>query len=87
MITDAQGRPIVTEGEKGRSIEILETKVDGKLVWAVDFKPMVGAFEFEEVMMIMGDVTRGIAQQARSRVHEARAMDKVKAQMNAMKEK
>ena len=84
MITDAQGRPIVTEGIETRSIKIGETKLDGKLVWAVDFQPSVGAFAFEEVMMILGDVTRGIAQQALSRVAEAKGMQKVRAQMDAL---
>lgn len=84
MITDAHGNPIVTEGVETRSIKITETKIDGKLVWAVDFKPAVSSFAFEEVMMILGDVTRGIAQQALSRVAEAKGMQKVRAQMDAL---
>lgn len=84
MLTDAQGRPIVSEG---RYIKITETKTpEGKRMWGVDFGPDISSFEFEEVIMILGDVTRGIAEQALRRVKEAKAMQAVNKTITAIKE-
>lgn len=83
MLCDAQGNPIVTEG---RSIKIVETKTaDGRKMWGIDFEPNAGSFQFEEVIMILSDVTRGIAQQAMSRVAEAKAMNAVKQKIQELK--
>jgi hypothetical protein len=82
MLTDAQGNPIVREG---RSIKISETTTpDGRKMWGIDFAPDIASFEFEEVIMILSDVTRGIAQQARSKVAEARAIQAAKAKIAAL---
>lgn len=82
MITDANGKPIVTESMDGRSIKLTEVMSNGKPSWAVDFSPSVSSFEFEEVMMILGDVTRALAQNTLARIREARAMEKVKYKMD-----
>ena len=85
MILDKDGKPTAVDGPTGRSISINEMVIKGRPTWAIDFAPSVGAFEFEEVMMILGDVTRGIAQQALSRVHEARIQQKLRAELNKEK--
>ena len=83
MIVGADGKPMVTEG---RWIRITETKApDGRKMWGVDFSN-IQDFEFEEIIMILGDVTRGIAQQARARVQEARIQREVAEKMAALKE-
>lgn len=82
MITDARGKPLIMEGQEGRSIKIIETKVEGKMVWGIDFKPSLQSFEFEEVFQILGDVIRGIAQDARARKHEFLTKQRVQAELN-----
>jgi hypothetical protein len=46
-----------------------------------NLKPGIEAFEFEEVFQILGDVIRGVAQNARARKHEAMAMQQVAAKV------
>lgn len=87
MILGADGKPTAQDGPTGRVITINEMVIKGRPTWAIDFLPNIAMFEFEEVMMILGDVTRGIAQQALSRVHEARIQQKLKAELAANKEK
>lgn len=81
MITDAKGNPLSTEP---RSIKILETTHEGKATWAVDFKPSVAAFEFEEVIQVLGQTIMGLAQNTRARKHEAMAMHAVKEKLQEM---
>lgn len=86
MIIDPNtGKPTAHDGPTGRVIAIQEMVIKGRPTWAIDFAPAITAFEFEEVMMILGDVTRGIAQQALSKVHEARHMAKLKQELNKEK--
>lgn len=68
-----------------KKIVISENEVQGKQVWGVEFHPNIQAFEFEEVFQILGDVIRGIAQNARSRKHEAKHMQKVQRDLDAIK--
>lgn len=85
MILDKDGKPTAHDGPTGRFISINEMMIQGRPTWAIDFGPAITAFEFEEVMMILGDVTRGIAQQALSKVREARHMAKLKQELNKEK--
>lgn len=71
---------------ENKKIVISENTVEGKRVWGVEFHPGIQAFEFEEVFQILGDVIRGIAQNARARKHEAMAMKAVKEKMAVIKE-
>jgi hypothetical protein len=75
------GQPLVQDGPSGKSITIHEHMMSGKPVWGVEFKPGIEAFEFEEVFQILGDVIRGVAQNARARKHEAMAMQQVAAKV------
>lgn len=81
ILVGTDGKPLTTEG---RSIKITESTIQGKKMWGVDFEPGIEAFEFEEVIMILSDVTRGISQQALSRVREAKAMQAVAAKIQEM---
>lgn len=84
MLVGANGTPLgLTENKK---IVISENTVQGKKVWGVEFHPSIQAFEFEEVFQILGDVIRGIAQNARSRKHEAMAMNEVNAKIKQINE-
>lgn len=85
MLVGPSGKPLGTTEKK--KIIISENTIQGKLVWGVEFHPGIEAFEFEEVFQILGDVIRGIAQNARARKHEAMKMAEVKAKMNAINEK
>lgn len=80
MITDANGKPI----SSGRSITIGEIVQDGKPTFAVTFEPSAEAFEFEEIIMILGDVTRALAQNARAALHLARTKVKVQQELNKL---
>lgn len=85
MLVGPNGAPLgVVESKK---IVISENTVQGKKVWGVEFHPAIEAFEFEEVFQILGDVIRGIAQNARARKHEAIKMREVKQKMNEINEK
>lgn len=77
MITDAAGNPIASE----RQIRIVESSVEGKKVWAVEYLPTIQAFEFEEVFQVLGNVVAGIAQNARARKHEAIMQQKLKTEL------
>lgn len=83
MLVTPNGQPAgVVEKRK---IVITEAEAQGRPVWGVEFHPGIQAFEFEEVFQILGDVIRGIAQNARSRKHEAIAMKKVREKMHSIK--
>ena len=82
MLVGSNGTPLGIQ--EGKKIVISENVIQGKRVWGVDFHPSIEAFEFEEVFQILGDVIRGIAQNARSRKHEAMQMKEVKKQMTSM---
>lgn len=82
MLVGSNGAPLGIQEKK--KIVISENEVQGKRVWGVEFHPGIQAFEFEEVFQILGDVIRGIAQNARSRKHEAMAMQAVKEKMTAI---
>jgi len=85
MLISPSGRPLgITEKKK---IIISENEVQGKQVWGVEFQPGIQAFEFEEVFQILGDVIRGIAQNARARKHEAMKMQEVKQELASMNER
>ncbi len=81
MITDANGKPIVSEGGDARSIKIVETNQGGKMVWALEYHPSIQVFEFEEVFQVLGNVVAGIAQNARARKHEAIMQQKLKTEL------
>jgi hypothetical protein len=79
------GAPLgITEKKK---IVISENEVQGRNVWGVEFHPDIQAFEFEEVFQILGDVIRGIAQNARARKHEALKMKEVAAKVASINER
>jgi hypothetical protein len=84
VLVGPNGKPLqkVEDGPSGKSITIHEEIKEGRPVWGVEFKPGIQAFEFEEVFQILGDVIRGIAQNARSRKHEAMAMQEVAAKVH-----
>ena len=84
MITDAQGRPIASEGQDARKLSLVETNHNGRMVWAVEYHPTIQAFEFEEVLQILGNAIQGIAQNARARKHEAMAMQQAQAKINSL---
>lgn len=85
MIVAPNGQPVSSEGPTGKSITIFEhVRADGKKSWGVEFAPDLRAFEFEEVIQILADVTRGIALQARQRRAEAKILSTVQEKMNAM---
>lgn len=84
MITDAQGRPIASEGKDARSIKLVETNHKGRMVWAIDYHPSIQAFEFEEVLQILGNAIQGIATNARARKHEALAMQQAQQKINEL---
>lgn len=85
MLVGRDGAPLgIVEGKK---IVISENQVQGKMVWGVEFHPGIQAFEFEEVFQILGDVIRGIAQNARAKKREYIKMEEVKAKMASIKEK
>lgn len=71
MITDAKGNPIVSEGKDARHIKIVESNVDGKMQWGVEYFPTSQAFEFEEITQVLGNVIAGISQYARAMKREA----------------
>lgn len=85
MLTDKHGKPIASEGNALRSIKIMETVKDGKKVWAIEYEPDIGFFEFEEVFQILGNVTAGIAQNARALKHDAIIKQKLQAELNKEK--
>ena len=85
MITDANGRPVSSEGQDARYIKIVETNVGGKMVWAVDYHPTIQAFEFEEVFQVLGNVIAGIAQNARARKREAIMQQQMQAKVASLK--
>lgn len=82
MITDANGKPMASEGQDARYIKVVETNVAGKMVWAVEYGPSISNFEFEEVFQVLGNVVSGIAQNARARKREAMAMNQLKGALN-----
>ncbi len=82
MLVGANGAPLGVQELK--KIVISENDIQGKKAWGVEFHPHIEAFEFEEVFQILGDVIRGIAQNARARKHEAMKMRAVKEQMAAI---
>lgn len=85
MLISPNGSPLgIHENKK---IIISENTVQGKQVWGVEFHPGIQAFEFEEVFQILGDVIRGIAQNARARKHEAKSMQAVKQKMTEINER
>lgn len=84
MITDASGRAIASEGNDARKIVLVETNHKGRMVWAIDYHPSVQAFEFEEVLQILGNAIQGIATNARARKHEAMAMQQTQAGINKL---
>ena len=85
MLVNPNGSPLgLAENKK---ITISENTVQGKRVWGVEFHPGIEAFEFEEVFQILGDVIRGIAQNARSRKHEALQLKEVAAKAAALNNK
>lgn len=85
MLVNPNGTPLgIAENKK---ITISENTVQGKKVWGVEFHPAIEAFEFEEVFQILGDVIRGIAQNARSRKHEALRLKEAAAKAAALNEK
>ena len=85
MLVDGKGKPIASEGNDMRYIKIVETMHEGKRVWAVDYHPQIGAFEFEEVFQILGNVISGIAQNARALKHDAIIKAKLQAELNKEK--
>lgn len=81
-MVDAHGRPIASEGNDTRKISVVETNRDGKMVWAIEYHPNIGVFEFEEVLQVLGNAIMGIATNARQRKHEAMLKAKVQAEIN-----
>jgi hypothetical protein len=84
MITDSNGRPIASEGQDARKISIIETNHKGKMVWAIEYFPSIQAFEFEEVLQILGNAVMGIATNARARKHETMAMAQAQAKIQSL---
>lgn len=84
MITDANGRPIASEGQDARKISLVETNHKGRMVWAIEYHPSIAAFEFEEVLQIFGNAILGIATNARARKHEAMAMQQAQQKINEL---
>lgn len=85
MLVHPNGTPLGMQ--EGKKIVISENFVQGKPVWGVEFHPSIQAFEFEEVFQILGEVTRGIAQNARARKQEAIKLKEVHKKMASIDEK
>lgn len=83
VLQGLDGQPLGIKEKK--KIVISENEVQGKQVWGVEFHPNIQSFEFEEVFQILGDVIRGIAQNARSRKHEAAHIRTVQKNLDAIK--
>lgn len=90
-LVGVNGTPLgVTEGKKIVISENILPPDQGEAprkAWGVEFHPSAEAFEFEEVIQILGDVVRGIAQNARARKREIIQMEQVRQKMAALKEK
>lgn len=83
MITGPDGRPIASQGnDSGRKIMMVETNHNGRMVWAIEYHPSIQAFEFEEVLQVLGNAIQGIATNARARKHEAIAQQKLQQGIN-----
>lgn len=70
MITDAQGRPVASEGNDAKYLKIFQQNVGGKYVWGIEYFPSQKAFEYEEVMQVLGNVIAAVSQQARAALKE-----------------
>jgi hypothetical protein len=83
MITGPDGRPVASAGnDSGRKISVVETNHNGRMVWAIEYHPSIQAFEFEEVLQVLGNAIQGIATNARARKHEALAQQKMQQGIN-----
>lgn len=82
MLVGANGQPLGAQELK--KIVISENVVQGRRMWGVEYHPGIQAFEFEEVFQILGDVIRGIAQEARARKHDALRQQQLKAKVAAI---
>lgn len=84
MLTDAQGRPIASEGNDAKYLKIFQQNVNGKYVWGIEYHPSMKAFEYEEVMQVLGNVIAAVSQQARASLKEAMLKQQMQQGINKL---